>query len=318
MTAILLSINTSNGGVPKLPRHQAQVTRDGVEGDRQRDLRHHGGPDRAVCLYSFDRIRALQAEGHPVSVGLTGENLTVAGVDWSLVTPGTRLTIGGVRLLVTAFAVPCRNLTSCVDAGQIGRVSQKTHPGWSRVYARVEQPGPVNIGDAVTLEGPDQHWPASPTSGTTAGAPTDHLSIRRIGTLDIACPPAQAFVYFTPDGERLWVPGWEPAYLHPLSGEQEPGAIFTTVHGGEDTLWMVLRLAPAEGIAEYARVTPGSRRGLVNVSLAATGHDTTRATVSYDLTSVSPAGDEVLGAMTEAAYGEMLADWQRMIADCRR
>ena len=62
-TGILLSINTSDGGVPKLPRHQARITADGVEGDGQRDRRLHGGPDRAVCLYSFDRIRALRGRG---------------------------------------------------------------------------------------------------------------------------------------------------------------------------------------------------------------------------------------------------------------
>jgi len=78
---VLVSINASGGGVPKLPRHRAAVTAAGVEGDRQRDLRYHGGVDRAVCLYSFDHIRALQEEGHPVSIGLLGENLTVMGLD---------------------------------------------------------------------------------------------------------------------------------------------------------------------------------------------------------------------------------------------
>ena len=148
---VLVSINASGGGVPKLPRHRAAVTAGGVEGDRQRDLRFHGGPDRAVCLYSFDRIRALQDEGHQVSVGLLGENLTVMGLDWRLWTPGTRVQVGGVRLLLTAFAVPCRNLSPYFDAGKIFRISQKVHPGWSRVYARVEQPGTVQIGDPVRL-----------------------------------------------------------------------------------------------------------------------------------------------------------------------
>ena len=57
---VLVSINASGGGVPKLPRHRAAVTAGGVEGDRQRDLRYHGGPDRAVCLYSFDLMRAFR------------------------------------------------------------------------------------------------------------------------------------------------------------------------------------------------------------------------------------------------------------------
>jgi hypothetical protein len=116
----------------------------------------------------------------------------------------------------------------------------------------------------------------------------------------------------------LWVPDFDPEYLHPLSGDQGPGAIFTTRHGGEDTLWMVARFSPQEGVAEYARVTPGSRRGIVQVALAAVDADTTEATVTYDLTSSSDHGAGVLAAITEEAYGEMLADWERRIARALR
>jgi MOSC domain-containing protein YiiM len=319
MPGILLSINTSRGGVPKLPRHEAHVTTAGVEGDRQRDRRFHGGPERAVCLYSFDRIRALQAEGHPISIGQAGENLTVTGVDWTAVGPGARLTIGGVRLLVTSFTVPCRNLGACFDGGHTARISQKANPGWSRLYACVEQPGFVSIGDPVTFDPAGSSTPdRAPAAGGAADPAATRLSISRTGTLDVACPPARAFVYFTPDGERLWVPGFDPTYLHPRSGEQGPGAIFTTTHGGEDTLWMVVRFSPDEGVAEYARVTPGSRRGTVRVSLEARGDDMTRATVSYDLTALSDAGVGVLASMSETSFAAMLADWARRIADCRR
>lgn len=308
---MLLSINTSNGGVPKLPRPHAVVTAHGVEGDRQRDLRYHGGPDRAVCLYSFDRIRDLRAEGHPASVGLLGENLTLVGVDWRLLTPGTALQIGDVHLTLTAFAVPCRNLSAYFEGAQIGRVSQKLHPGWSRVYARVDRPGTVWIGDPVRIiDAGQSSQPRDINTLPQAARTTAH----RTGTLRVAAPFDQAFPFFTPDGERLWVPDFDPEFLHPLSGDQGPGAIFTTRHGGEDTLWMVARFSPQEGVAEYARVTPGSRRGTVTVTLAAVDSNTTEATVTYHLTSSSDHGDAVLEAMTEEAYAAMLADWERWIA----
>jgi MOSC domain-containing protein YiiM len=320
---LLLSINTSNGGVPKLPRHHSAITTGGVEGDRHHNRRIHGGPDRAVCVYSFDRIRALQAEGHSISVGDAGENLTIRGIDWDDARPGARLAVGDVRLLVTGFTLPCRNIASCFHGGDITRIGQKTQPGWSRVYARVEQPGLVWIGDPVTLEpaGMAPSLPMAETGDTpkpaVAGRMAPRQWIRRTGTLHVACAPADAFVHFTPDGERLWVPGFDPEYLHPLSGEQGPGAIFTTTHGGEETLWMVLRFSPADGVAEYARVTPGSRRGTVRASLEAAGERSTRATVSYDLTALSDEGDAALAAMTESAYAEMLGEWQQRIAETR-
>jgi MOSC domain-containing protein YiiM len=312
---LLISINTSRGGVPKLPRAHAAVTPQGVEGDRQRDLRHHGGPDRAVCLYSFDRIRELQREGHSVSVGLLGENLTLVDVDWRLMTPGTALQIGDVHLTLKAFAVPCRNLSAYFEGAQIGRVAQKLHPGWSRVYARVDRPGLVWIGDPVRIV--DAGTTSSPLA-TEIAPQTARATVRRTGTLRVAAPLDQAFPFFTPDGERLWVPDFDPEYLHPLSGDQGVGAIFTTSHGGENTLWMVLRFSPREGVAEYARVTPGSRRGTVHVRLEALDANTTGATVSYDLASTSASGDAVLEALTPVAYADMLADWERRIAQALR
>lgn len=53
-------INLSDGGVPKLPVWEASVGKEGLSGDRQRNLKFHGGPDRAVCLYSLELIERLQ------------------------------------------------------------------------------------------------------------------------------------------------------------------------------------------------------------------------------------------------------------------
>src|SRR5688500_7063387 len=65
----IVSLHVSAGGVPKLAIPEARVTPAGIDGDRQRNLKHHGGPDRALCLYSLDLIEALQEEGHPVEPG---------------------------------------------------------------------------------------------------------------------------------------------------------------------------------------------------------------------------------------------------------
>jgi MOSC domain-containing protein YiiM len=152
-TGTLHSINTSHGGVPKLPRSEASIAAEGVEGDRQRDRRYHGGPLRAVSLYSLERIRALQAEGHPVDVGTMGENLTIAGLDWDRVVPGARLSVGEVELEITTAAAPCKTIAGSFAGGAFVRASQKVHPGWSRWYARVLRAGIARVGDPVALAG---------------------------------------------------------------------------------------------------------------------------------------------------------------------
>jgi MOSC domain-containing protein YiiM len=147
--ATLLSINISKGGVPKRSMPACVITANGLEGDRQRDLENHGGPARAVCLYSQDLIEALQAEGHPIGAGTIGENLTLGGVAWSEMIPGAQYAIGEVRLELTGYAAPCNIIAASFRDRRTGRVSQKAHPGWSRLYARVLKEGTVRVGDRV-------------------------------------------------------------------------------------------------------------------------------------------------------------------------
>ena len=147
----LHSINVSNGGVPKTPRDSVRIRAAGLDGDRQRDLRYHGGPLRAVSLYSLDLIRALQSEGHPIDVGSIGENLTLAGVSWPDLTPGAEVEVGDVTLRLTKYAHPCQKIGYAFRDGAFERVAQKAFPGWSRLYASVVKEGTVRVGDAVRV-----------------------------------------------------------------------------------------------------------------------------------------------------------------------
>lgn len=148
----IVQISVSPGGVPKRPVESADVTAGGVVGDAQRDLEHHGGPDRALCLFPMELIRTLQAEGHPIAPGHIGENLTVEGLDWDTVAPGVRLLLGeDVLVEVTRYTSPCGNIRAAFMGGNYARVSQKRHPGASRVYARVLRTGAIRRGDPVRL-----------------------------------------------------------------------------------------------------------------------------------------------------------------------
>jgi MOSC domain-containing protein YiiM len=151
MTARIVSLNRSSGGVPKLQVDEALIAVDGVIGDRQSDRRHHGGPDRAVSLYSLDLIEQLQLEGHPIAPGTAGENVTIAGVDWRAMQPGLWFSLGDAELEVTGFAAPCTTIRACFFDEDFTRISEKVNPGWSRVYARVLREGTVRRGDEVRL-----------------------------------------------------------------------------------------------------------------------------------------------------------------------
>lgn len=154
---VLTSINISAGGVPKRRVADARVSRLGLLMDAQNDKIGHGGPEKAVCVYSLERIHALQAEGHPIDIGTAGENVTVEGIDWDLVVPGTKLRLGKeVSLEVASFTTPCKTIRDSFIEGEFVRISQKLHPGWSRVYTRVLSEGQIRCGDSVEVTSPTQ------------------------------------------------------------------------------------------------------------------------------------------------------------------
>jgi MOSC domain-containing protein YiiM len=149
---LLAAINISNGGVPKRRVDDAKVSRLGLQNDRHTDIKHHGGPERAICLYSLERIRALQQEGHPIEIGTAGENVTVEGIDWDLVVPGARVRLGDEVLLeVASFTSPCKTIRASFADGKFARISEMLHPGWSRVYARVLSEGEIRSGERVEI-----------------------------------------------------------------------------------------------------------------------------------------------------------------------
>lgn len=152
MSAKIIQINVNaKGGVPKLPVEQTRLGFNNVEGDKQSNLKVHGGLSRAVCLYSLEIIEALRAEGHPIESGWTGENLLVSGLDWNAMTPGVQLQIGAAQIEITSYANPCKHIAYAFVDDDFNRIGQKKHPGWSRIYGRVLTEAEIKVGDEVSV-----------------------------------------------------------------------------------------------------------------------------------------------------------------------
>lgn len=165
-------VGTSAGGPDKASVAEASIGPRGLSGDRQATRRHHGRPFQAVSLFSAEVIDELRAEGHPISPGSVGENLTLSGLDWPRLRIGTRLVLGtdaaadasaeeedgavvpgdGPAVVeVTSWAPPCTKIASSFVGGDHLRIDHDHHPGWSRAYARVLRPGRVVAGGGVRV-----------------------------------------------------------------------------------------------------------------------------------------------------------------------
>jgi len=133
----------------------------GLDGDGQADLRHHGGPDQAVCGYPSEHLAAWRDElGLEMTPGAFGENLTVSGVDETDVCIGDVFADpdGSLRLQVTQARIPCWKLAHRWGRADLPeRVRETRRTGW---YFRVLVPGPVTAGTRLVLHArmhPD--WP---------------------------------------------------------------------------------------------------------------------------------------------------------------
>lgn len=153
MTGSIVQVNISRGGVPKRPVFEAEVGELGIAGDGHANPDVHGGPERALCLFASERIAALQAEGHPIGPGTAGENITTVGIDWDAIRAGVRMRLGAdVLIEVTRDTTPCKTIAGSFANGDFVRISEKLHPGWSRVYARVLTGGTLRPGDPIAIE----------------------------------------------------------------------------------------------------------------------------------------------------------------------
>ena len=153
-TGLVASVNISAGGVPKHPIAGARIHWRGLEGDRHdKPEPIHGTPEQAVCLYAFEAIERVRADGHQAFIGAYGENITILGLDWGGLRRGDRLRIGeaGPLLHLTDFATPCDTQQRWFVDGRYGRISGRKHPEDARWYASVVEQGYVAPGDEVRL-----------------------------------------------------------------------------------------------------------------------------------------------------------------------
>ena len=128
----------------------------GVAGDRQADLRLHGGPDKAVYAYPSEhyafwaahRAAALKCAA-PLPPGSMGENLTLQGLLEIEVWIGDRLQVGDALLEVTEPRRPCFKLNAKMGFGHAVKLMAQS--GFSGFYMRVLREGRVQADDPIVL-----------------------------------------------------------------------------------------------------------------------------------------------------------------------
>ncbi|MCM3131469.1 MOSC domain-containing protein [Paenibacillus polysaccharolyticus] len=114
----------------------------GMTGDAQADLVHHGGPDKAVCVYDHSRYAAIERlMDRKLEWGAFGENLTVTGCAEEEVRIGDVFELGDAQVQVSQPRQPCFKLGVRYDYKELPVYFQES--GHTGFYFRVLQEGEV-------------------------------------------------------------------------------------------------------------------------------------------------------------------------------
>jgi MOSC domain-containing protein YiiM len=133
-----------------------------LAGDEQADLRNHGGPDQALCVYPGAHYPYWQARlAQPLPPGSFGENLTLAE-HWSEqeVCIGDVFAFGEAVVQVSQPRSPCWKIARRWQVPLLSKWMQES--GFTGWYMRVLTPGLVGPTDTLELlERPSPEWPVA-------------------------------------------------------------------------------------------------------------------------------------------------------------
>jgi MOSC domain-containing protein YiiM len=129
-----------------------EVSTTNIEGDRQADLRFHGGPDKAIYCYPSGHLAywrdELGYDGDGVYAPF-GENLSVTGIDEATACIGDIWRWGTVTLQISQPRWPCYKLR--MHTGQPRMVKCFVASGRSGWYLRVLEAGTAPTSGEITI-----------------------------------------------------------------------------------------------------------------------------------------------------------------------
>jgi hypothetical protein len=138
----------------------------------------------------------------------------------------------------------------------------------------------------------------------------------RSGGFDLPCDADTAFPLFSPEGEREWVPGWNPMAIYPETIAFTKDTVFRMGQGPEESIWTIVEADWQSHRAEYVRVAPGSHTARISVSVAPVGPNRSYVAVNYAVTTFGQHASTVLDDFSESTYAQRMRDWQQQISKC--
>ena len=129
------------------------------------------------------------------------------------------------------------------------------------------------------------------------------------GSIKLPTSPEIAFKLFSPEGERLWVPDWNPELIYPQGVEWAESQVFRTVEDSGDAIWVVSKLEPEECYVIYFRIEPTIYVAKVDVKVKPTSVEGSEVSVLYTFIGLSEKGNDEISLMTSSSFETKMERW---------
>ena len=137
-------------------------------------------------------------------------------------------------------------------------------------------------------------------------------AISHTGNFVLPVPIEDAFPLFSPEGEKVWAPGWDYENLMGTMELSEDYVFLTRSHDHAKTeaIWIVKAFDPDAYRVQFYKVEPGDKVGVVTVECVDLGDAGTRVHVTYKYIALSTAGERFITGFNADVYDAFLAEWR--------
>ena len=150
---IIFNRKILNTSIYKEPvNKKVNIKKTGIEGDKQADLKSHGGLNKAVYAYSYKHYKywgQLLEKDFSNDYGLIGENLTIDDFNEKEFFIGDEFQISNTVLKITQPRIPCYKLG--IKMNKKDFVNLFINHGYLGIYMKVIKCGSIEKGDSLKL-----------------------------------------------------------------------------------------------------------------------------------------------------------------------
>lgn len=140
-------------------------------------------------------------------------------------------------------------------------------------------------------------------------------SITHTKSFEIAAPIGTLFPLFSPEGEKLWVPGWDYENILGTTELAEDYVFLTKKHdhGTKEAIWVVKNYSAESHFVQYYKIEPGDKFGVITVDCQELEENSTKVEVTYKYIALSQTGERFVAGFDKDTYDKFIGEWGKLL-----